>query len=255
MTVPSALHVAQTRVEALTFFFPVLNEEEHVRPLVARALEVLPAVAERFEIIVVDDGSTDRTGSYADEIARTDPRVRVVHHASRRGYGGAIRSGIAASRHPLVFFTDGDRQFDPADIALLLPGLASADAVIGYRRKRSDPLRRRFVGWCYNRAIRIFFGLPVRDVDCAFKLLRREVFDRVPLELVRSNGAFFSAELLIRMHEAGIRVTQLAVPHHPRSWGEPKGAPPRVIVRAIHDLLALRWTLWRRTERSAKRTA
>jgi glycosyltransferase involved in cell wall biosynthesis len=237
-------------VRALSFFFPVLNEEEHVRPLVARALEVLPGAADQFEIIVVDDGSTDRTGTYADELARSDPRVRVVHHASRRGYGGAIRSGIASSRHELIFFTDGDRQFDPADVGLLLADLEGADAVVGYRRKRSDPLRRRFVGWCYNRAIRVLFGLPVRDVDCAFKLLRREVFDRVPLDHIRSNGAFFSAEMLIRMHQAGLRVRQVGVPHYPRQWGQPKGAPPRVILRAIRDLLSLRWSLWRGAERA-----
>ena len=236
--------MAQTRVDALSYFFPALNEEQHVSPLVRRALEVLPALAERVEVIVVDDGSTDRTGEYADELARGDPRVRVVHHGSRRGYGGALRSGIAASRYPLLFLTDGDRQFDPGDLALLLPELSGADAVVGYRRKRSDPLRRRFVGWCYNRAIRVLFGLPVRDVDCAFKLFHREVFERVPLPTIRSDGAFFSAELLIRMHQAGLRVRQVAVPHHPRSWGQPKGAPPRVIVRAIRDLLALRWTLW-----------
>jgi glycosyltransferase involved in cell wall biosynthesis len=234
----------------LSFFFPVLNEEEHVRPLVARALEVLPGFAERFEVIIVDDGSSDRSGAYADELARRDPRVRVVHHPMRRGYGGAIRSGFAASRHALVFFTDGDRQFDPADLALLLPELDGADAVVGYRIKRSDPWRRRFVGWCYNRAIRVLFGLPIRDVDCAFKLLRREVFVRVPLDLVRSNGAFFSAELLIRMHQSGLRMRQVGVPHHPRAWGEAKGAPPRVILRAIRDLLVLRWSLSRRDPRN-----
>ena len=245
------MQVAQTRVEALSFFFPVLNEEEHVRPLVARALEVLPAMAATLEIIIVDDGSSDRSGPYADALASSDPRVRVVHHRSRRGYGGAIRSGIAASRYPLIFFTDGDRQFDPADLALLLPDLVDADAVIGYRRKRTDPLRRRFVGWCYNRAIRVLFRLPVRDVDCAFKLFRREVFERVPLTSIGSNGAFFSAELLIRIHEAGIRVRQVGVPHHARSWGAPKGASPRVILRAISDLLALRVSLWRGTARTS----
>lgn len=245
MTVPSALYVAQTRVDALSYFFPALNEEGHVRPLVARAVEVLSGVADRFEIIVVDDGSSDRTGAHADELAAADPRIRVVHHPSRRGYGGAVRSGIAASRYPLIFFTDGDRQFDPVDVVLLLPQIAEADAAIGYRKKRSDPLRRRFVGWSYNLAIRTLFGLPVRDVDCAFKLFRREVFERVPLESIGSNGAFFSAELLIRMHQAGLRIRQAAIPHHARSWGQPKGASPRVILRAIRDLLALRLALWR----------
>jgi len=238
--------VAQTHLPALSFFFPVLDEEEHVRPLATRALEVLPALADVVEVIVVDDGSRDRTGAIADELAAAHPRVRVVHHPSRRGYGGAVRSGIAAARHPFVFFTDGDRRFDPADLTLLLPALDGADAVVGYRRKRSDPRRRLFVAWVYNGVIRVLFGLPVRDVDCAFKLFRREVFTRVPLERVRSNGAFFSAELLIRLHEAGVRVAQVGVPHHPRTWGAPKGASPLVILRAIRDVLALRLAMWRR---------
>jgi glycosyltransferase involved in cell wall biosynthesis len=239
--------VSQSTLPALSFFFPVLDEEEHVRPLVSRALEVLPALATRVEVIVVDDGSRDRTGAIADELAAADPRIRVIHHPTRRGYGGALRSGIAASREAFIFFTDGDRQFDPADLALLLPSLEGVDAVIGYRRKRNDPLRRLFVAWVYNRVIGVLFALPVRDVDCAFKLFRREVFASVPLDRVGSDGAFFSAELLIRLHQAGVRIAQVGVPHHARTWGAAKGAPPRVILRAIRDLLRLRLQLWRGT--------
>lgn len=237
------------RIAGLSFFFPVLNEEVHVRPLVSRALETLQPLAERLEVIVVDDGSSDRTGMIADELAREDPRVRVIHHERRRGYGGAVRSGIAASREPFIFFTDGDQQFDPADVRLLLPHLERADAVIGYRRKRSDPWRRRFVGWTYNKVIGALFGLPVRDVDCGFKLFRREVFARVPLERVRSNRAFFSAELLIGFHHAGLRIAQVPVPHHPRTWGVAKGAPITLILRTIRELLALRVRLWRERAR------
>ncbi len=232
------------RLGGLSFFFPALNEEAHVRPMVARALEALGPFADRLEVIVVDDGSSDRTGIFADELAAADERVRVVHHERRRGYGGAVRSGLTSSRQPLIFFTDGDRQYDPADLVLLLARLGESDAVIGYRKKRSDPLRRRFVGWCYNRAIRILFGLPVRDVDCAFKLFRREIFERAPLARIGSNGAFFSAELLIRLHQERVRIAQVPVPHHPRTWGVPKGAPPKVILLAIRDLLALRLAMW-----------
>lgn len=245
MTVPLPSDVTQT-LPGLSYFFPALNEEAHVAPLVERAREALASVAERLEIIVVDDGSTDGTGRIADELAQRYPdTVRVVHHAKRRGYGGALRSGIGAATQPYVFYTDGDRQFDPADVALLLPHLAHADAVIGYRAKRSDPWRRRFVGWVYNRVIGMLFWLRVRDVDCAFKLFRRDVFARVPLDRVRSNGAFFSAELLLRVAKAGVPIAQIAVPHHPRTWGTPKGAPLAVILRAIGDLLVLRWRLWR----------
>lgn len=245
MTVPLPCDVAQT-LSGLTYFFPALNEEAHVAPLVERAREALAPVAERLEVIVVDDGSADATGRIADDLsARYRATVRVVHHGRRRGYGAALRSGIAAATQPYVFYTDGDRQFDPGDIALLLPHLARADAVVGYRAKRSDPLRRRFVGWVYNRVIELLFGLRIRDADCAFKLFRRDVFARVPLERVRSNGAFFSAELLVRLAEARVPIVQVAVPHHPRTWGQAKGAPPRVILRAIRDLLVLRWRLWR----------
>ena len=230
---------AMDRLPGVTFFFPALNEEAHVGPLTERALATLPPLAERLEIVIVDDGSTDATGARADELAARHPNLHVVHHVRRRGYGGALRSGIASAHEPFVFFTDGDRQFDPADLRLLLPLLEGADVVIGYREKRSDPLRRRFVGWCYNLAIRALFGLPVRDVDCAFKLFRREVFERVPLARIGSNGAFFSAELLINLNAAGVRVAQVATPHHPREWGVPKGAPPDVILRAVRDLLAL----------------
>jgi len=195
------------RLDGLSFFFPALNEEENVAPIVEEALTVLPRFADDLEITVVDDGSTDRTGAIADELALKDSRVRVIHHGTRRGYGGAVRSGLVAA---------------------------------------TDPARRLFVAWVYNRLIRLLFGGGWRDVDCAFKLFRRDVFARVPLERVRSNGAFFSPELLITLRRAGLRVRQVGVRHFPRTAHEPKGASPRVIVRAIRDLLRLRARLWLR---------
>ena len=192
----------------------------------------------------MDDCSNDRTGAIADELARKDPRVRVIHHASRRGYGGAVRSGMVAATKSWVFFTDGDRQFALEDLGRLVEAADGADAVVGYRIKRADPTRRLFVAWVYNRLIRLLFGGGWRDVDCAFKLFRRDVFARVPLDRVRSNGAFFSPELLITLRRAGVRVRQVGVRHFPRTAHEPKGASPRVIVRAIRDLLRLRARLW-----------
>jgi glycosyltransferase involved in cell wall biosynthesis len=233
------------RLESLSFFFPALNEEDHVRAVVADALRTLPTFADDLEVIVVDDGSTDKTGAIADELARSDPRVRVVHHQARRGYGGAVRSGLATSRKSWIFFTDGDRQFDLTDLSRLIAVADGVDAVVGYRLKRADPGRRRFVAWVYNRVIRVLFGGAWRDVDCAFKLFRRDVFERVPLERVRSNGAFFSAELLIALHRARVPVRQVGVRHFPRTAGEEKGAPPRVIARAMRELLGLRLRLWR----------
>jgi glycosyltransferase involved in cell wall biosynthesis len=232
------------RLNGLSFFFPALNEEDNVAPIVEEALTVLPRFADDLEITVVDDGSSDRTGTIADELATKDPRVRVIHHGTRRGYGGAVRSGLVAATKPWVFFTDGDRQFALEDLGLLIAAADDADAVVGYRIKRADPTRRLFVAWVYNRLIRLLFGGGWRDVDCAFKLFRRDVFARVPLERVRSNGAFFSPELLITLRRARVRVRQVGVRHFPRTAHEPKGASPRVIMRAIRDLIRLRARLW-----------
>jgi len=226
------------RLDGLSFFFPALNEEDNVAPIVEEAVAVLPRFADDIEVTVVDDGSTDRTGAIADELATKDPHVRVIHHGTRRGYGGAVRSGLRAATKNWIFFTDG--------LGLLVAASDGVDAVVGFRKKRADPARRLFVAWVYNRLIRLLFGGGWRDVDCAFKLFRREVFERVPLERVHSEGAFFSPELLITMRRAGIRVRQVGVRHFPRTAHEPKGASPRVIARAIRDLIRLRIRLWLR---------
>jgi glycosyltransferase involved in cell wall biosynthesis len=232
------------RLASLSFFFPALNEEDHVEALVRDALAVLPRFADDIEVTVVDDGSTDRTGKIADDLANTDPRVRVVHHGTRRGYGGAVRSGLASATKAFVFFTDGDRQFALTDLGRLTDRIDGVDAVMGYRLKRQDPARARFVAFVYNNVIRVLFLGGFRDVDCAFKLFRRDVFQRVPLERVRSNGAFFSAELLILLRRAGVRTREVGIPHYPRTAGKAKGQQPKVILRAIRDLLRLRLRLW-----------
>ncbi|HUG55689.1 MAG TPA: glycosyltransferase family 2 protein [Candidatus Limnocylindrales bacterium] len=240
------------RLGGLTFFFPAYDEEENVAAVVESALEVLPRFADAFDVVVVDDGSRDRTGEIADSLAAKHPEVRVIHHPKNRGYGGAVRSGLASARRPFVFYTDGDRQFDLNDLGRLVAALEDADAVVGYRLKRRDPFRRLVIAWVYNRLIRLLFGGGWRDVDCAFKLFRTEVFTRVPLELVRSNGAFFSPELLIVLRARGARVRQVGVPHYPRTLGEEKGATPRVVLRAIRDLLLLRWRLSRTQPKSGR---
>ena len=237
------------RLEGLSFFFPALNEERNVAAVVEEALSVLPRFADDLEVTVVDDGSTDRTGAIADELARKDARVRVIHHGTRRGYGGAVRSGLLAATKPWIFFTDGDRQFSLEDLDRLIAARDAAEVVVGFREKRADPRRRLFVAWVYNLLIRLLFGGGWRDVDCAFKLFRRHVFSRVPLDRVRSNGAFFSPELLITLRREGVPIGQVGVRHFPRTEGEPKGASPRVILRAIRDLLRLRARLWLRAER------
>lgn len=233
------------RVARLSYFFPAHNEEANLEGLVAEALETLPSLAETFEIIAVNDGSKDRTGEIADRLAAEHPDVvRVVHHPVNRGYGGALRSGFEASRYDLLAFTDGDRQFRIADLARLTARLAGTDhpdVVAGYRIKRADPLIRIIYARTYKLANRIFFGLRVRDVDCACKLFRREALEGVRVE---SGGAFFSAELLIRVGEAGRSIVEVGVPHYRRTAGSPTGARPSVILRAVKDFWGLRLRLW-----------
>jgi glycosyltransferase involved in cell wall biosynthesis len=242
------------RVARLSYFFPAHNEEANVRELVAEALETLPSLAEAFEIIVVDDGSRDATGPIADELAAANPDVvRAVHHPTNLGYGAALVSGFRASRHELVAFTDGDRQFRVADIGLLTARLGEADhpdVVVGYRIKRADPIIRTIYARLYRFANRVWFGLKVRDVDCACKLFRRDALAGIAVE---SGGAFFSAELLIKLGAAGKTIAEVGVPHHPRTAGSPTGAKPSVIFRAVRDFWSLRLRLWSNRNRALRR--
>jgi glycosyltransferase involved in cell wall biosynthesis len=159
------------RLPRLSYFFPAHNEEANLRGLVEEALGTLPALAETFEIVIVNDGSRDATGSIADELTAANPGVvRAVHHPTNLGYGAALRSGFRAARHDHIAFTDGDRQFRVADLATLIERLAAEDApdaVVGYRIKRADPLVRTLYARIYRLANRVWFGLTVRDVDCA----------------------------------------------------------------------------------------
>ena len=233
------------RVARLSYFFPAHNEEANLEGLVAEALETLPGLAGTFEIVIVNDGSKDRTGAIADELTAAHPGVvRAVHHPTNLGYGAALRSGFRASRHELIAFTDGDRQFRVADLERLTTRLAAPDApdvVVGYRIKRADPLVRTVYARLYRFANRVWFGLKVRDVDCACKLFRRPALEGIAVE---SGGAFFSAELLIKLRAAGRSVVEVGVPHHPRTAGSPTGAKPSVVFRAVRDFWWLRLRMW-----------
>lgn len=245
---------APARVARLSYFFPAHNEEANLEALVLEALETLPSLAETFEIIAVNDGSRDRTAEIADRLAAEHPDVvRVVHHPVNRGYGGALRSGFEASRYDVLAFTDGDRQFRVADLGRLTARLQEADrpdVVVGYRIRRADPFIRVVYARSYKLANRIFFGLRVRDVDCAAKLFRREALDGVRVE---SGGAFFSAELLIKVGNRRRTIAEVGVPHYPRTAGSPTGARPSVIWRAVRDFWGLRLRLWANRERTLRR--
>lgn len=244
------------RVPALSYFFPAHNEEANIEALIAEALDALPALAEQFEIIAVDDGSRDATPDIADRLAASHPGVvRVVHHPTNLGYGAALRSGFQAARHDLVCFTDGDRQFRVADLGRLTARIQAPDApdvVAGYRIRRADPPIRTIYARLYRLANRVWFGLPVRDIDCACKLFRRTALGGVRVE---SGGAFFSAELLIKLRASGRSIVEVGVPHHPRTAGSPTGAKPSVIWRAVKDFWGLRLRMWAGRERALRRGA
>jgi glycosyltransferase involved in cell wall biosynthesis len=235
----------------LTFFFPAYNEEENVETTVERALaDIGPLVGGSFEVLIVDDGSSDRTPALADAIAAANPQVR-VHHQPNRGYGGALKAGFANAGGDLICFSDGDLQFDLKEMKRLLDRLHDGekqpvDAVIGYRIKRRDPFHRLFIAKTYNAIITVLFGLRVRDIDCAMKLFRRHVFEGLPLE---ADGPFLSAELLIKLKARGVRMAQVGVNHYPRAAGTNTGASFTKILRTFRDLFALRLALWfRRSE-------
>ncbi len=242
------------RLPELSYFFPAHNEEGNIEALVADALVALPALAERFEIIVVDDGSTDRTASLADGLAEAHPGVVLaVHHPTNLGYGAALRSGFRAARFEHVGFTDGDRQFAVADLGRLTARISEADqpdVVVGFRIQRADPLIRTLYARSYRLANRIFFGLRVTDVDCACKLFRRDSLRGLRVE---SGGAFFSAELLIKLGAAQRSIVEVGVPHYARTVGSATGARPSVVLRAVRDFWNLRLRLWVNTARAIRR--
>ena len=224
----------------ISLFYPMHNEEGNIREAVRAALEVLPAVAENYEVIVVDDGSKDGTGRIADELASKDEHVRAVHHPVNRGYGGALQTGFRESRFELVFFADGDNQFDLGEMSKLLERIDDCDMVIGRRVDRKDPFHRKLNAHAWNMLVRILFGLKVRDIDCAFKLIRRRVLESIKLE---ATGAMISTELLVKAHAAGFTMEQVPVHHRERLSGEQSGADIRVIARAFKELFKMYCTL------------
>jgi len=221
---------------SISVFFPCYNEQENVGRTVEKALEVLERLNADFEVIIVDDGSSDGTGQIADEIAGRDGRVKVVHHEGNLGYGAALQSGFKAATKELVFYTDGDGQFDINEMPSLLALMERYDIVSCYRLNRQDSLIRKINGWCWTRLVCLVFGLKIRDIDCAFKLYKREIFDKIELS---STGALIDAEILARAARKGYRIIQKGVHHYPRTSGAQSGANLRVILRAFKELFKL----------------
>jgi len=228
---------SNTIVKEISVFFPFYNEQENIERVTVKAVDVLERYGLDYEIILVDDGSRDRTAQTADDLAAASHRIRAVHHDVNRGYGAALQSGFRNATKKWVFYTDGDGQFDIEQLGLLLTLADKYDIVSGYRKKRRDGFMRRVNAFCWGRLVTTVLGFKCRDVDSAFKLYRREIFDQIDM---KSTGALIDAEILARANRAGYTIGEIGVDHLPRTAGAQTGAKLKVIARAFRELLKLR---------------
>ncbi len=227
---------SQRRLPGLSVFLPCHNEEENVTRVVDNFRSQLDRFALQHEIIIVNDGSRDRTGQLADALAASVPGIKVVHHPVNRGYGGAVISGIRAATLPYVLLCDGDGQFDAGELDHLVPMVPQYDVVVGRRVRRADRLIRRLNGKAWTALVRMLFKIRITDIDCGFKLFKREFIRDLDL---RARGAMISTELMVKVAARGARIAEVEVGHLPRLAGEQSGASPKVIIRAFMELFRL----------------
>lgn len=225
------------KLSSLSIFLPAFNEEKNIKTSVLKALEAAESVASAYEVIVINDASTDKTAKVVEKLIDLYPgKVKLVSHPTNKGYGGALTTGIKSAQYDYIFFTDADLQFDLSEIKLLTRHIDNHDAVIGVRKKRQDPFMRLVNAKGWNILNRILFGLKVKDIDCAFKLMRRNAVVHLP---IRSQGAMVSAEMLILLQKQGARIKEIEVTHFPRTRGVATGAHPKVIIRAFKEMLTI----------------
>jgi len=225
--------------ESMSFsvFFPCYNEEANVEKTTDAAIRAFEKITDDFEIIIVNDGSKDRTAEIADSLAKRDLRIRAVHNNPNLGYGGALQRGFRESTKDWIFYTDGDGQFDFGEVKRLLPLLKEFDIVSAYRLDRKDPAIRKLNAFCWTTLVNLLFGLRLRDIDCAFKIFPRRLFDQIEM---KSMGALIDTEILARAVKLGYTVGQVGVHHYARAAGDQSGASARVILRAFKELFQLR---------------
>jgi glycosyltransferase involved in cell wall biosynthesis len=234
------------RPSSISAFFPAYNDGGTIASMVIVTLRTLAQVVDDYEVVVVNDGSSDHTAEVLDELARLYPRLRVVHHARNRGYGGALRSGFASARKDWIFYTDGDAQYDPRELPKLVAALGEGvDIVNGYKIARNDPLHRLIIGRLYHHVVKLAFGFRLRDVDCDFRLIRRSVFDRVALE---SDSGTICLEMVKKFQDAGFRFAEVPVHHFHRAYGRSQFFNFRRLCRTGVQLAALWWKLVIRKE-------
>jgi glycosyltransferase involved in cell wall biosynthesis len=223
----------------LSVFFPAYNDSGTIASLVIAAVQTAGTLTPDFEVLVINDGSSDGTAQVIDELARLYPRVRAIHHPQNRGYGGALRTGFSSATKDLIFYTDGDAQYDPREMTRLWEKMGpGVDLVNGYKISRSDPLHRIVIGRIYHHTVKMLFGLKVRDVDCDFRLMRRSIFDRVRLE--KSSGVI-CLEMMKKITDAGFAIVEVPVHHYHRAHGKSQFFNFRRLARTAVDV----FKLWR----------
>lgn len=229
-------------IKELSVFFPLLNEEGNVKEIVKKAIIVLDKLNLQYEILLIDDGSKDKTGEIAEQLAKQNPKIRAIHHRQNLGYGEALKSGFYNAKYDTICYTDGDGQFDFSELPKFLSSIIENDLVIGFRIKRRDPLFRILFNKGWKLSLFAFFGLTIKDVDCGFKIIRKKVLEKIP-RLESTRGAMINAELAIKSKKAGFKIGQIGVNHYPRLSGKPTGASLKVITKSYLDLLTLWWKL------------
>ena len=226
------------KLQALSVFFPTYNEEGNIKNVVENTLKVLPLVAERWEIIIVNDGSKDDTLAVAKRLALKNNKIRVINHKSNKGYGGALKTGFSTAKYPWVACTDSDGQFDFSEIKKFLPHTGDTDLILGYRLKRADPLSRKVFTFGWSLMAKMLVGLDVRDYSCGFKLIKKKVFDDV--QPLVGEEKVTQIELLVKARKKGFKFSEVGVKHYPRASGSQTGADLKVVIKSVWDLIKLR---------------
>ena len=227
--------------ESLSLFFPVYNDEKTVRIVAEKALSLLTSLAEEYEIIIVDDGSPDRAGEIADELAREHPCLRAIHHPRNLGYGTAVRSGLAACRYEYICFTDGDDQYEVADFHKLLKLRDRYDLIITFRYRKIYSSLRIFISWIYNKLLRFLFRTPFRDVSTGLRMVHKSVIDDIKLE---TNSPFIGAELAIKAMLKGYRVGEVGIQTFPRTFGVGSSTSLKNILATLRDIWRIYWKIF-----------
>jgi glycosyltransferase involved in cell wall biosynthesis len=227
---------------SLSVFFPALNEEKNIKSTILEAEKVLQELnLKSYEIIVVNDGSVDKTGDIVEELVRETPSLRLINHPTNLGYGHALKTGFSNANYPWVTFTDSDRQFDFSEITRFLEKADEADLILGYRVKRADSLLRRIYTFGWKTLALILLGLTVRDYSCGFKMIKKKVYEAVlPLE---AGEKVTQIEFLVKAKRLGFKFADVGVNHYPRKFGTPTGAKIKVVVRSVVDIFKLWWKL------------